>query len=196
MAKVAYEAITGSEEFDFDKLKAAVKELNESGLISKKVNIVGIKRLNMEAELTKRFLDAIEKIPEEDTQKMPDTVYEMNNTFIDILDGNDGKNGDNPEKIEKKKIEKKVGEKNKKEVTKKSNKLGVIVTIFNIIKDEGPINKDVILTKLAKKFIDRDPDKMKNTIQIQIGGKKRPLRMEREKKVKFEINEDNEYSLL
>lgn len=67
---------------------------------------------------------------------------------------------------------------------------GVIKTILHIIKEsETPISQTQILTKLKLEFPKREEKSMTNTIKAQIGGKKRPLRMEREKQVIFEIAE-------
>ena len=72
---------------------------------------------------------------------------------------------------------------------------GVIATILEIIEQKGPISREKILTQLSKKIPDRDADRMAKTIQAQIGGKKRPLRMEKEKGIKFTISKEGEFSL-
>lgn len=84
----------------------------------------------------------------------------------------------------------KAEEKAKKEAEKK--KPGVIKTILETIrKSEKPINEATILEELVKEFPKREASGMQKTIKAQIGGKKRPLRMEREKKVIFDIKENN-----
>ena len=62
---------------------------------------------------------------------------------------------------------------------------GIIASILEFIKTNGPINREGILKKLTERFPDRDPDKMKKTVYAQTGGKQRPFRMEREKQVTF-----------
>ncbi len=71
---------------------------------------------------------------------------------------------------------------------------GVISSILDIIKEKGPICIENIGKRLAVKFPDRSPASMLKTVKAQIGGKKRPLRLEAEKKVKF-IIENDEFSL-
>lgn len=72
--------------------------------------------------------------------------------------------------------------------TPKVKKVGVIQTIFNSI-EAGPVTQAVILKKLVKAFPDKAEASMQNTIKAQIGSKKRPVRMEREKKITFVIVE-------
>lgn len=186
MAKVAYETITGHESFDYNGFKSAVKELNESGILSQKVNVIGKKEVAV-----KRFLDAIEKLSDEDVAKMPDAAFELNNNFIEILEKADDENVVEGEGEEIEEVKDKT---QKKPITKKQAKPGVIKTILDCIEKDGPITKEKILAKLIKKFPERSGDKMKKTIAIQIGGKKRPLRMEREKEVKFTITEEGSFS--
>jgi len=81
MAKVAYETIVGHEDFDYNDFKQVVKDLNDSGLLEKKVNFVGKKEVAVKA-----FLDAVERFSDEDVRKMPDAAFDMNNNFIDILE--------------------------------------------------------------------------------------------------------------
>ena len=80
--------------------------------------------------------------------------------------------------------------------TNKKNTPGVIASILEFIQKasaEG-INIKEISDKLAKRFPDRKIDAMTKTIKAQIGGKKSPCRMEKEKKVKFNIS-DGRYSV-
>lgn len=68
---------------------------------------------------------------------------------------------------------------------------GVIKTILDIITaSKTPVTQAQILVKLQAEFPKREEKSMLNTIKAQIGGKKRPLRMEREKQVIFEIVEN------
>lgn len=70
---------------------------------------------------------------------------------------------------------------------------GVIATIYESIenskKGKDGITFEQILTTLVKKIKGREKDSMNATIKAQIGSSKRPLRMEREKKVTFEVVE-------
>lgn len=72
---------------------------------------------------------------------------------------------------------------------------GVIATILELITKKGPISQEKIVDALVAKFPDREKESMTKTVRAQIGGKKRPLRMETEKKVKFEIDDKGRYSL-
>jgi hypothetical protein len=68
---------------------------------------------------------------------------------------------------------------------------GIIASILEFIQEanEG-ISKVQIAEKLAKRFPDRDANSMMKTVNAQIGGKKSPRRMEKEKNVIFNIDED------
>jgi len=76
-------------------------------------------------------------------------------------------------------------------------KVGVIAFILTSIikaKKKG-ITKDEILAALCDQFPDREEASMKKTVQAQVGGKKSPTRMEREKKVEFNISDKGKISL-
>ena len=72
---------------------------------------------------------------------------------------------------------------------------GVIAYILEVITKKGPISRERILDELAKKFPDRSKESMGKTVMAQIGGKKRPTRMEKERKVKFSIDDEGRYFL-
>jgi len=73
----------------------------------------------------------------------------------------------------------------------KTKKPGVIQTIFNTIeKADKPVSEAQILAVLRKAFPEREVTAMTRTIKCQIGAKKQPTRMERERKVKFIIGEN------
>lgn len=95
-------------------------------------------------------------------------------------------------KDDKKKAEVKKAEVKKE--TKKEKGPGVLSTILTSIKEKGPITREALLKVLVKDFPDREEVGMKKTIQAQLGGKQRPLRMEREKDIKFKIS-DKGYSV-
>jgi hypothetical protein len=65
---------------------------------------------------------------------------------------------------------------------------GVIASILDFITaSEKAVTQAQILEHLKAEFPKREESSMLSTIKAQIGGKKRPLRMEREKQVIFEI---------
>lgn len=70
----------------------------------------------------------------------------------------------------------------------KIKRVGVIQSIFNTI-DKKPITFEGILLLLSKSFPDKNAKSMMNTIKAQIGTKKQPTRMERERKVTFVFTE-------
>ncbi|MEA3420780.1 MAG: hypothetical protein U9Q97_03780, partial [Acidobacteriota bacterium] len=109
---------------------------------------------------------------------------------------NKAKLSEKPEKEEPKEMSK--SDKAEKPAVKKAgneSKPGVIASILEFIKDskEG-ITVLQIQEKLVARFADRKPEAMLKTVKAQVAGKKRPLRMEKEKKVTFEI-QDGKYSV-
>lgn len=90
------------------------------------------------------------------------------------------------------KKEKATPKKDKAPKAKKAKIPGVKATILKAIQEKGPITEEGILKILAKTIKDRNTNSMANTIKVQIRGKKRPLRMEREKDVTFVIVESKE----
>ncbi len=73
---------------------------------------------------------------------------------------------------------------------------GVIGSILEFIQ-EAPktgISIENIHAKLIERFPDRQAEAMLKTVKAQVGGKKSPCRMEREKKVTFKIT-NGQYSL-
>jgi len=69
-----------------------------------------------------------------------------------------------------------------------SKRPGVIRSILEIIEtSEKPVNETQILAELQTRFPDRAAEGMTKTIKAQIGGRKRPLRMELEKKVAIDV---------
>ena len=79
----------------------------------------------------------------------------------------------------------------KKAATKKESKPGIIVTILALVTEAtgDGITEEDILKHLVKTFKDKKKDSMANTIKAQIGSKKRPCRMERERKLTFDVTE-------
>lgn len=70
-------------------------------------------------------------------------------------------------------------------------KPGVIARILSVIAEaKTPVTQSQILEVLKSEFPKREEKSMLNTIKAQIGGKKRPLRMEREKRVILGVSEN------
>lgn len=83
----------------------------------------------------------------------------------------------------------------KKATVKKDSGPGVIASILEFIQEaKAGISVTQIAEKLAKRFPDKQADSMFKTVKAQIGGKKSPTRMEKEKGVKFAIK-DGLYSV-
>lgn len=79
-----------------------------------------------------------------------------------------------------KKIEKKIKKENK------GKKIGIIQSIFNlIVETKKGISINDIVSELEKKFPEKESKSMCNTVRVQIGSKKPPSRMERERKITF-----------
>jgi len=75
--------------------------------------------------------------------------------------------------------------------------VGIIASIVEIIK-AGPVTLAQIKEQLAERFPDRSPESMGGTVVAQCGGKQRPLRIERERKVTLKIDgegADRKFSL-
>jgi hypothetical protein len=71
---------------------------------------------------------------------------------------------------------------------------GVIKHILSCI-EKGGMTREDIQASLNKTFPDREPERTYRTLLCQIGGKTRPLRMEREKGMEFKIDGDGHYSI-
>jgi len=93
----------------------------------------------------------------------------------------------NGKETEKKKVTKKAEK--AEEAPKKAKALGVgiFATILKIIEEKGPVGIDKIHAALVAKFPDRPAEGLAHTIRAQLGGKKRPLRFERERKVRLDV---------
>lgn len=83
----------------------------------------------------------------------------------------------------------KAEQKAKEKAEAKANKPpGVIASILEFVKtSEEKINYEGILAKMQERFPERSSDSMMKTIKAQLGGKKQPTRMEKEKGVEFKI---------
>ena len=104
------------------------------------------------------------------------------------------------EKLQKAKAaaKKAVEEKKARKAEKKreGGKPGILSSIVEIIQtSKKPVGRADILESLATKFPERNKDAMKKTVQAQLGGKKRPLRIEREKGLKLVIDEEGAFKL-
>lgn len=143
-------------------LKEAVKALNESGLLEKNIKTVAVKAVDME----KAFLDAVNNIPEDKEEAIPDLVVDAFN----ILVKENGLPVAAPVSVKKNgKKDKPVKEKKEKAAKAKKGEVGpgIIATIKEILA-KGPITKDKILEKLVSKFPDRPEAGMKGTVNVQI----------------------------
>lgn len=79
----------------------------------------------------------------------------------------------------------------KQEKPAKEKKVGVIQSIQDVITG-SPKTVNEIVAELAKLFPDKSADSMKQTVMTQIGTKKQPTRMEREKGIKLTIETKEE----
>jgi len=123
------------------ELGAAVKVLNDSGLIKEKIKIVG----QAKETLVNAFVEAVKGIPGgKDGKKCPEAVTQ----FYNLINPPEEK----PVKAEKGGIQ----------------KVGIIATIISSIQKK-PLTKAQILEILVEKFPDRKADGMKSTISIQLG---------------------------
>ena len=185
MTKVAAEQGAVKVGVKFKDLREAVVALNESGLVTPKIKLVGINQATILAE----FMAAVDKIPEE--TKTPKPVTDFYNRVIDLEKaakeaGSAGttKAEKTPEKTKAPKAEKAPKAPKAPKEPKEDKGPGVIASILDIIKTKGPILPADILIELGKIFPDRDNDKMKKTVSAQITGKD-SSRMEKEKGVVF-----------
>lgn len=202
------------------ELKGVVESLNESDLLDAKIK-VGKRTVG---SLALSFCDAIEElddagklddIPEdafeyygkivpgdEEEEEEADVDDEEEEEEIDDDDADEEDEDDEEEEAEEEepapaKKKKKTG-KAKKETKKKAKKPagpGVIQTILDYITAKGPVTKKQILAHLVRKFPDREQEAMKKTVNVQLGGQKRPSRMEREKDVTFDIDDKGKFSI-
>lgn len=167
------------DQIKFKELAAAIKVLNESGLVEKKIPTVGVSR----DELVKQFVNAVQAIPDD-----PDTgdwtgPAEVGNYYMSLLAPAATKEKEKTSGSKKDKgATKGAGAKDKGEA-----KPGVIASILDIIKEKGPVDLAGIKQELATKFPDRDAAKTAKTVYAQLGGKIRPLRMEVQKNIAFDI---------
>lgn len=81
-------------------------------------------------------------------------------------------------------------EKAKAKAEAKANKPpGVIASILEFVKgSKTPITQNEVLDQLCERFPDRSRESMNKTVKAQLGGKQQPTRMEKEKKVVFEVS--------
>lgn len=108
-------------------------------------------------------------------------------------DGEAPAEGKSEKKTTAKKTPKKAAAKKAPAKKKEPKKPGVIQTIYDTIADsKKPVSIEDILKKLIKAFPAKTGETMIKTIKAQIGTKKSPTRMERERKVEFVITEKKE----
>jgi len=91
----------------------------------------------------------------------------------------------------KEREDKAAKKKAEKELAKANKPPGVIASILEAVKaTEGtktPTTIEEVHSFLVARFPDRTPDSMMKTVKAQLGGKVQPTRMEKERKVVFEI---------
>ena len=95
--------------------------------------------------------------------------------------------------VKKQEAENKAKSEAKAKALAEKKKPGVIKTIHSILESASkskPVTQEQIIAKLVEEFPKREEKSMRNTIKAQIGGKKRPLRMEREKHIILNITEN------
>jgi hypothetical protein len=167
-----------------------------------------------EKDLTKKVLAKVAKELNKVMELEPEIQFDHKRTNDKIkkdlieagaeLNENDEISGESKEALEalgvklpwdKKEVEKEK-EKEKPPIKKAGgkNEPGIIASILEFISASEGIQISKIHEKLIARFADRDSKAMLKTIKAQIGGKKRPCRMEREKKVTFNIV-DGKYSV-
>lgn len=205
-------------EVKFKDLREAVIALNDSGLLPEKIKLVGAEK----EAILKAFMDGMGKIEDVDGKfPGPKVALALYNDIVAQEDkireeqkkeatkkedtkptkeeGTMAKDEKKDKKAAAKAEEttpKKAAAKDKAPKKEKADKgPGVIETILNIIEKDGPIAIEKIIEKLAKRFPDRDAEKMTKTVRVQVGGKKQPTRMERERKVKFVIDDKGRIAL-
>ena len=210
------EKVVKGEGFDFKFLKETAKGFNDLGVLKKKIALVGRKK----EQIVEDFILALESITEKSEEEVKVLGWEnrrianLYNAYVDLEQEKEMailfplKEKEKEEKVEdahasvpspSKEKEDSGGEPKKDEKVEKRNVRkgkgpGVIMTILDLIRKNGPIDKGQILEILVKSFPDREENKMKKTVNAQIGGKKRPTRMEREKGLEFIIDE-GKYSI-
>jgi hypothetical protein len=181
-----------AKEIPADKLKVAVTALN-SIIEEGKIKTVARKKSEVVAEFKAKMLGFI---TEEKTDDIPDAAVDFFNEFIADDDASEASSADD------KKTDKKDSKKDKKEPKEKKEKKGTGITkvgildcIFSTIKSEGPIDKAGILKVVAAAFPDRDAAGIKNTINCQLTGTKRPWRLEKSRSATFKMV-DGKYSFV
>jgi len=192
-------------EVNFKDLRAAVVDLNKSGLIKKQVVLVGVAK----EKIYEDFMAAMDKIEDDpETKEFPKGAEIALAYFNKMVDEEKKEKTEmvekakpakpakeKPAKAAKAKAEKPAKPaKEKKEKPQKEKGIGVIASILEIIKENQPINKETVVKKLAKLFPDREEKSLRATVNAQIGGKS-PTRMEKEKKIIFKMTKDGEYKL-
>lgn len=177
-------------EVKFKDLREAVVALNESGLVPTKIKLVGAAK----EEILKNFMAAVAGIEDVDG-KFPGPKAALT-LYNDIVEQEEKavkaaeKAAEKPkeQKAPKEKKEKKVKFAKEPKLGKEEKGPGVIASILEFIKEEGPITKAAILEKLAERFPERAIDQMKKTVAVQLGGT--PCRMEKERGVSFIVDKE------
>lgn len=182
-------------DINFKELRAAIVNLNQSGLIKKKLSLVGVAKEKIYEDFM-NVMDKMENDPE--TNEFPEGADEALAYFNKMADLEKKAEESKAKTIIKKEVASKSKKSEKKEketkVKKESKGKGVILSIIDIIKEHGPIDRESIAKKLAKMFPERNETALAKTVYAQIGGSL-PTRLEREKGIKIKKNKDNTYKI-
>jgi len=76
------EKIVTDEKFNFERLKTECKSLNSTGLVKKKVPVVGVTKVAM----VNSFIMAVESISPKDEDDIPPSIATLYNEYVDILE--------------------------------------------------------------------------------------------------------------
>ena len=193
-------------EIKFKELSAAVVALNNSECFKgkEKIATVGVSKI----ALVEAFLAAVENVPDNEKGEWTGpqvagnyynkiVVVEDPGVIVEVIEKDEESENEIKEIVQTEDIllsneisePKSLNVLQKIDNPKKNEVPGIIASILEFIK-KGPITKNVILEKLVDRFPEKDSRKMNKTISAQIGGKKRPVRMEKEKNIVFIIDEN------
>lgn len=132
------------------ELKDAVKALNESGLIEKKIKVVAVKTVDLE----KAFIDAVKAIPEEKEEEIPDVVVDAYNSImkekgetekVEVQDTNPVQRAKDKKKVDVKVFKK---EEVKVEIQGKGEKLSFLESLVA----KGKFTKKELVERYVEKY--------------------------------------------
>lgn len=179
-------------------LEIVAKELNkllQLDPVIKTGNKATIKQLMADIDESAKLIEPSDEISEETKAVFAEIKEDLSEKAKEILVKAKILEEESEEEEEKEKEETEEKEKPEKK-EKEKKKPGVILTILGTIKDAGPVNMDEILEKLKETFPERKPESMMKTIKAQIGGKKRPFRLEKEREVELKKDEQDKFTFV